>query len=88
MSKNTSIVIGSQFEEFIASRVATGRFASTSEAVRAGLRLLEEHEAKLDALRQAIDRGFAGSFRDFDINRIDKLIDSEDEADASRANFR
>jgi antitoxin ParD1/3/4 len=70
MSKNTSIVLGEHFEKFITRKVSDGRFSSTSEAVRAGMRLLEEHETKLEALRRAIDQGFSGEFRDFDMNRI------------------
>jgi antitoxin ParD1/3/4 len=74
MSKNTSIVLGDHFEEFVTRKVADGRFASTSEAVRAGMRLLEEHETKLEALRHAIDQGFSGEFRDFDMNRIKQRL--------------
>ncbi len=77
MSKNTSIVLGPHFEEFISRKVSDGRFASTSEAIRAGMRLLEEHESKIDVLRQAINQGFAGDFREFDISRINQQLDSE-----------
>ena len=52
MGKNTSISLGSHFlESFIKERVESGRYASASDAVRAGLRLLEEDEAKLEMLR-------------------------------------
>jgi len=54
MSRNTSVTLGEHFTEFIRDKVANGRFESTSEAVRAGLRLLEEHEARLDLLRQKL----------------------------------
>lgn len=54
MSRNTSVTLGEHFAEFIQDKVAGGRFESTSEAVRAGLRLLEEHEARLDLLRQKL----------------------------------
>ena len=54
MSRNTSVILGDHFAEFIQDKVADGRFESTSEAVRAGLRLLEEHEARLDLLRQKL----------------------------------
>ncbi len=54
MSRNTSVTLGDHFAEFIQGKVADGRYESTSEAVRAGLRLLEEHEAKLDLLRQRL----------------------------------
>ncbi len=54
MSRNTSVTLGEHVTEFIQDKVANGRFESTSEAVRAGLRLLEEHEARLDLLRQKL----------------------------------
>lgn len=57
MQKNTSITLGNHFDEVIANMVEQGRFNSTSEAVRAGLRLLEEHEQKVNALRLALEEG-------------------------------
>ncbi len=57
MSKNTSITLGDHFLEFIEAQVAEGRYGSTSDVVRAGLRLLEEREAKLAALRAALIEG-------------------------------
>jgi len=57
MGKNTSISLGDHFTSFIETEVAKGRYASTSEVIRAGLRLLEEHEAKLEALRGALIEG-------------------------------
>jgi len=59
MSRNTSVTLGKHFSEFIDSKIQTGRFESTSEAVRAGLRLLEVSEAKLDILRATLAEGKA-----------------------------
>ena len=57
MQKNTSITLGNHFDSLISSMVKEGRFNSASEAVRAGLRLLEEHEQKVMALRRALEEG-------------------------------
>lgn len=57
MAKNTSISLGDHFADFVDSQVVSGRFGSASEVVRAGLRLLEEHDIKLAALRDALIEG-------------------------------
>jgi len=57
MSKNTSISLGSYFDEFVQSRLKTGRYKNVSEVIRAGLRLLEEEENSVIALRNAIREG-------------------------------
>ena len=57
MNRNTSISIGEYFDEFIQSRISSGRYKNVSEVVRAGLRLLEEEENKIIALRTAIQEG-------------------------------
>lgn len=68
MAKNTSIVLGEHFDNFIGAQLAHGRFGSTSEVVRAGLRLLEARETKLEALRQAlIDGENSGTATEFDV---------------------
>ena len=54
MSRNTSVTIGDHFSSFIDNKIEEGRFGSTSEAVRAGLRLLEADEAKLEVLRATL----------------------------------
>jgi antitoxin ParD1/3/4 len=57
MGKNTSITLGSYFDQFIQSTLSEGRYKNASEVVRAGLRLLEEEEQKIQALRLAIEEG-------------------------------
>jgi antitoxin ParD1/3/4 len=57
MSKNTSFSLGEHFNSFVGAQVALGRYSSASDVVRAGLRLLEEQEAKLEALRAALIEG-------------------------------
>lgn len=57
MPRNTSVTIGHHFSDFIDSKIQSGRFESTSEAVRAGLRLLEQQETQLDLLRKKLSVG-------------------------------
>lgn len=57
MPRNTSITLGEHFSQFVDNKIEAGRFESTSEAVRAGLRLLEQQEAQLDLLRQKLAIG-------------------------------
>ena len=71
MAKNTSISLGDHFEGFIDKQVASGRYGSASEVIRASLRLLEEREGKIGALRQAlIDGENSGSAGEFSIKEI------------------
>ena len=66
MSKNTSIMLTNYFDEFIQNRIKTGRYSNVSEVVRAGLRLLEEEENKINALKSAIQEGIdSGIAHDF-----------------------
>jgi antitoxin ParD1/3/4 len=57
MSKTTSISLGDHFNSFVGAQVKTGRYGSASDVVRAGLRLLEEHEARVKALQDALIAG-------------------------------
>jgi antitoxin ParD1/3/4 len=71
MPKTTSISLGPHFERFIDGQISRGRFATASEVVRAGLRLLEEDDAKLAALRAALEQGEAsGLAEEYDMASI------------------
>ncbi len=73
MAKNTSISLGDHFEGFISRQIKSGRYGSASEVVRASLRLLEEHEQRIGALREALidgeNSGDAGELAMDDIKR-------------------
>lgn len=57
MGRNTSVSLGNYFESFVENRISEGRFKNASEVIRAGLRLLEEEENKIIALKKAINEG-------------------------------
>ena len=64
MGKNTSITLGSYFEEFIKEEVNSGRYNSVSEVVRSALRLLEQEEKKEKELIKALVVGEQSGFVD------------------------
>ena len=65
--KNTSISLGDYFDHFVSSQVSIGRYKNVSEVIRAGLRLLEDEESKVIALRNEIQEGIdSGIAHDFD----------------------
>jgi len=67
MNKNTSVSLGNYFDQFVQNRIKEGRFNNASEVIRAGLRLLEEEESKVLALKNAIQEGIdSGIAQDFD----------------------
>jgi antitoxin ParD1/3/4 len=71
MSKTTSINLGDHFEGFIDQQIASGRYGSASEVVRASLRLLEEREQKIEGLRRAlIDGERSGDVGELDMKKI------------------
>ncbi len=65
MARNTSMSLGEHFDDFIAHQLESGRYGSASEVVRAGLRLLEDSENKLRALRQALVEGEQSGAADY-----------------------
>jgi antitoxin ParD1/3/4 len=65
MAKNTSISLGEHFDGFIASQIESGRYGSASEVVRAGLRILEDTESKLNTLRRMLAEGEQSGLADY-----------------------
>jgi antitoxin ParD1/3/4 len=54
-----NVSLGERWEKFVETTVQTGRYGSASEVVREGLRLVEEREVKLRALRETLDASLA-----------------------------
>ncbi|WP_339762526.1 type II toxin-antitoxin system ParD family antitoxin [uncultured Hoeflea sp.] len=57
MGKNTSVILGNHYEKFVGAQVGSGKYGSTSEVIRAGLRLLEERETAVSTLQAALIEG-------------------------------
>jgi len=77
VQKNTSVTLGEHFEKFLAQQIETGRYGSASEAIRAGLRLLEERETRLEALRHALIEGEQSGTSDYSLQSILDELESE-----------
>ncbi len=67
MAKNTSILLGDYFDNFISQQIQTGKFSSASEVVRAALRMFEHEESKKTQLINELKKGEKSGFAiDFD----------------------
>lgn len=65
--RTTSVALGSYFEDFIRAKISQGRYNNASEVIRAGLRLLEENEQQIMALKAALNEGVkSGVAENFD----------------------
>ena len=84
MPKNTSISLGEHFDTFVAEQLNSGRYSSTSEVVRAGLRLLEDAETRLGTLRKMLQDGENSGVADYD---YDSFIEELDHSINSRGSF-
>lgn len=78
MQKESGVTLGSHFEQFVARQVADGRYGSASEVVRAGLRLLEEREARLAAVRRALQEGEESGRADYSLGALLAELDEEE----------
>ena len=69
MGRNTSVSLGDYFENFVDSKISAGRYKNASEVIRAGLRLLEEDENRIQILKNAIKEGLeSGIAENFEAN--------------------
>jgi antitoxin ParD1/3/4 len=68
MTEHTPIALGDDFLDFVEAQVASGRFASASEVVRAGLRLLEDQERREAALAALFEGEASGPAEPFDFD--------------------
>ncbi len=76
--KNTSISLGNYFDQFVQTQVSTGRYKNVSEVIRAGLRLLENEESKVIALKNAIQEGLdSPRVENFDFDENLKKLKAE-----------
>lgn len=62
MAKNTSILLGTYFDNFINLQIKTGRYSSASEVVRAALRLFEQEEINRHELVTELKKGETSGF--------------------------
>ncbi|MES2628224.1 MAG: type II toxin-antitoxin system ParD family antitoxin [Bacteroidota bacterium] len=62
MAKNTSILLGDYFDNFISKQITSGRFSSASEVIRAALRMFEVEESKKTELINALKKGEKSGF--------------------------
>lgn len=72
-----NVSIGERWERFVERAIREGRYGSASELVREGLRLVEEREARLAALRSTLDASIArgGSHSDTEVGQaLDELM--------------
>lgn len=71
MSKNTSILLGDHFENFIDSQIKLGKYTSASEVIRAALRSFEHEELLKEKLIAALEKGEDSGFvENFDRKKL------------------
>lgn len=69
VARNTEVDLGDHFESFVDDQVGSGRYESASDVIRAGLHLLEDHEARLVTLRASLIEGeMSGTPKPIDVD--------------------
>ena len=76
MAKNTSITLGDHYDGFVAEQIESGRYASASEIIRAGLRLLENNETKINTLRSMLSEGEKSGLADYNYDDFVAELDN------------
>jgi antitoxin ParD1/3/4 len=77
MPKTSSLSLGAHFEAFVSRQVESGQYASPTDVVRAGLRLLEERETKLESLRRALQEGEDSGTSDYSLEALLAELEAE-----------
>jgi len=80
-----NVSIGARWEGFVENAVKSGRYGSASEVVREGLRLVEEREAKLQALRDPLNASIAAGGHNTEDNLV-RTLDAK-EAELAEAGY-
>ncbi len=82
MARTVTVTLGPHYEEFIQANIAGGRFNNVSEVIRAALRLMEDEETRLAAIRAALIEGEeSGIVEDFDPDQFLKELHARYEAE-------
>jgi len=83
MPKNTSILLGEHFDNFISSQIKSGKYSSASEVVRAALRMFEFEEFKKSELINELKKGEKSGFvENFDRKEFLKNLHQKHSADS------
>lgn len=82
MAKNTSILLGDYFDNFISQQIKSGKYSSASEVVRTALRMFEHEESKKTELVNELKKGEKSGFvENFDRNDFLKNLHQKHSAE-------